>query len=293
MIKKILLLPVLIVGLAACNKKEATSLNFNISADKTEIKAGDTVTFTITGNPEQLTFYSGEKSHNYEYRDRVKADGIPQLSFTSYRQYGTQENTLSLLASSDFSGTYTAQAVSAATWTDITNKAKFSTGADNTPSGTIDLSDLKSDKPVFLAFRFIGSTASTQRTWTIKNFVLNNLLPDGNLVAVTSQADAGWVSVNMNNSPRNWTSTTSQLQFQGGVAGIGNNEGWAITKALYFTKVTPDRGVALKNMSTRMDSYQYVYTLEGPYTATFVASNVNEYGSNSDVKQVAISVQPH
>ncbi len=290
--KKILLLPVLVIVLAACNKKEAASLNFNVSADKSEIKAGDTVSFTIAGNPEQLTFYSGEKSHNYEYRDRITADGTPQLSFTSYRQYGTQENTLSLLASSDFSGVYTAAAVNAATWTDITSRAIFSTGTDNTASGIIDLSDLKSDKPVFLAFRFTGSTVSTQRTWTIKNLVLNNLLPDGNLVAVTSIADAGWVSVNMNNSPRSWAFTTSQLQFQGGAAAIGDNLGWAITKALYFTKVTPDRGVALKNMSTRMDSYQYVYSSEGTFTATFAASNANRYGSNSDVKQLTISVQP-
>ncbi|MDR6785617.1 DUF5017 domain-containing protein [Pedobacter africanus] len=284
------ILPALLIVLAACNKKEVAELDFNVSVDKTTYKAGDTVKFQISGNPELLTFYSGEKGLQYENRERTAADGTPELNFTSFMQFGTQTNTLKLLVSSDFSGTYTAAAIAAATWTDITSKAVLSTGTDNTPSGVIDLSAYKSDKPIFLAFSFTGSTASTQRTWTIKNFAISNVLPDKSRVTVTGIADAGWVSVNLNNSPRAWAITSAQLQFQGGAAGIGNNSGYVITKPLFLSKVAPDRGVALKNMSTRITTYQYIYKEKGDFKPTFVASNTNVYESKTTVKQLDITV---
>ncbi|TZF82592.1 DUF5017 domain-containing protein [Pedobacter sp. BS3] len=292
MMKKIFILPALLLVLAACNKKEVASLHFDVSADKTAIKAGDTVTFKISGNPDFLTFYSGEPGHQYEYKDRTNADGTPQLQFTSYRQYGTQNNTLNILVSTDFNNTYTADGIAAAHWTDITSRATLSTGTDNTPSGVIDLSDFKSDKPMYLAFKFNGSTASTQRTWTIKNLVINNVLSNGSQIAVTTIADAGWVPINLNNSPRSWTYNATQIQFQGGAAGIGDNLGWIITKPVFLTKVSPDRGVALKNVSTRMEEYQYVYTTAGSYTPVFVASNTNIYGSETTSKQLSITVAP-
>lgn len=284
------LLPALLIVFAACNKKEVAELDFNVTVDKTSYKAGDTVRFQISGNPELLTFYSGESGLQYENKERTAADGTPELSFTSFRQYGTQLNTLQLLVSSNFTGTYTAEGIAAATWIDITSKANLSTTADNTPSGTIDLSAFKSDKPIFIAFRFHGITGETQRTWTIKNFVINNLLPDKNKVAVTGLADAGWVNVNLNNSPRSWTFTSTQLQFQGGNASVGNNLGYAITKPLFLTKVAPDRGVAIKNMATRMTTYQYVYKGKGDFKPTFVASNTNVYESKTTVKQLNVKV---
>lgn len=291
--KKIfMMLPVWLMVLAACNKKEVAELDFNVSVEKTTYKAGDTVNFKITGNPEQLTFYSGEKGSQYSNRERTTADGVPQLNFSSYMQYGTQTNTLKLLVSSDFNGTYNAASIAAASWTDITSKAILSTGADNTASGTIDLSSFKSDKPIFLAFSFTGSTVSTQRTWTVKNVAVSNLLADGSRVTVAGMADAGWIAINLNNSPRSWTVSATQLQFQGGAQGIGDNSGWLITKPLFLTKVSPDRGVALKNMSTRMTNYRYIYKTDGVFEPTFVAANTNVYGASNSVQQLSITVKP-
>uniref|UniRef100_UPI003D7F270C DUF5017 domain-containing protein n=1 Tax=Pedobacter sp. TaxID=1411316 RepID=UPI003D7F270C len=257
------LLPALLIVFASCSKNEVAELDFNVTVDQTSYKAGDTVRFQIIGNPELLTFYSGERGLQYENKGRTSADGKPELSFISYMQYGTQANTLKLLVSSDFSGAYNAAAIAAANWTDITSKAILSTGVDNTSSGIIDLSAYKSDKPIFFAYSFTGSTASTQRTWTIKNFAISNFLPDNSRVTVAGIADAGWVGINLNTSPRSWAITSTQLQFQGGVAGIGNNTGYVITKPLFLTKVSPDRGVALKNMATRINTYQYVYKESG------------------------------
>ncbi|WP_187774870.1 DUF5017 domain-containing protein [Pedobacter sp. BS3] len=58
------------------------------------------------------------------------------------------------------------------------------------------------------------------------------------------------------------------------------------------TSVRTDIGVPLKNMSTRMDSYSYIYTAAGTYKVTFVASNTTVYGSKTDVKELEITIEP-
>lgn len=292
--KKLIIFSVVTILLIACDKKEVVKLDFNVEANNTTINVGDTVTFAISGNPDQLTFYSGETGSQFENRERTNADGTPILEFTSFRQYGVQVNTLFLLASTDFTGDYSEAGINNATWTDITDQAIFSTNADNTPSGEIDLSAFKSDKPIYLAFKFVGVGGTTQRTWTIKNLAIKNELDNGLQIPVATIADAGWSILNFNNSTstRQWTANATQLQFQGGAATIGDNLGWIITKPIFLTKVSPDKGTALKNMSTRMDTFQYVFNNEGEFIVTFVAANENVYGSSADVKEIKIKVNP-
>jgi hypothetical protein len=280
-------------SLLACNKKEVVPLNFDVKTNKTSYNVNDTVRFLVSGNPDQLQFYSGMPGHQYIYKDRYEANGKPAMSFTYFAQYGAELNTLKLLVSQNFAGTYTQAGVAAATWTDITNRVTpaFVYNSDNRPSGTIDLSDFDQSKPLYIAFKFTGTTGATQRTWTIKNFTLNTEIDGGTVINVANTSTAAWTNVNFNNSPRNWTFTTAQLQFQGGAANIGSNEGWAVSKALYLNKVAPDKGVALKNMSTRMDEYSFIYTAPGTYTATFIASNENIYGASKSLKELTVTVQ--
>lgn len=290
--KLLMLLLIATIFITACNKKEVASLDFDVSANKTSIKVGDTVTFKISGNPEQLTFYSGEKGNAYENRERTNVDAKPIMSFTSYMQFGAQTNTLAVLASTDFNGVYNQSDVESATWTDITAQLVLSTGANNTASGDIDLTSFKSDKPVYIAFKYTGTTGSTQRTWTIKDFKINSITTTGDAFSITKLADAGWQRVNFNSSPRSWAFTATQLQFAGGTATVASNLGWAITKPLFLTKVSPDRGVALKNSSTRITEYKHVFTSAGTFKTTFIGANVNVYGSNSSLKALDITVAP-
>ncbi len=125
---------------ASCRKDLAFSEpDFEVSVAQDQYQVGDTVEFIFKGNPDYLTFFSGESGNNYANRERTSVTGTPKISFTSFAQYGTQQNTLSLLVSTDFNGKVDAD-IAQATWTDITAQAKLSTGADNTPSGEIDLS---------------------------------------------------------------------------------------------------------------------------------------------------------
>lgn len=280
--------------LMSCNKKEVVKLNFDVIPGRTTVYEGDTVTFSIYGNPDQVTFYSGENGFQYEHRERNQIEGVPSLQFTSYRQYGNQSNTLSVLISTDFSGNYTGEGIAAATWEDITSRATLSEGSDNTPSGLIDLSEFADKGPVYLAFRYTGVGGTTQRAWTIKNLFVKNKVEDGSEYPIATIANAGWVWVRLNpsNSEQRWQITETQLQFTGGPDTYGSNLGWVITKPLYLSKITPDTGVSLKNMSTRMDTYSYVFDKEGDYRATFVASNTNIYGFSSDMKHIDIKVIP-
>lgn len=90
MMKKIFLFPVLLLLLSACNKKEVAAPGFGVTTEKnvTTFKAGDEVNFLFSGNPDYITFYSGEAGHMYEFRDRVTATartdvGVPVKNMTT------------------------------------------------------------------------------------------------------------------------------------------------------------------------------------------------------------------
>lgn len=102
--KRILLFPILFLLLSACNKKEVVAPNFNvaIAQGKTTFKVGEQIDFTFSGNPNYITFYSGETGRMYEFRDRITAGartdiGVPIQNMTtqllSYPYSYTQEGT--------------------------------------------------------------------------------------------------------------------------------------------------------------------------------------------------------
>jgi hypothetical protein len=293
--QKLLTIAMIIIFAAACTKKEVGNPDFAVTADKESYTTADTVFFALSGAPWYLTFYSGEPYHKYENRYRVTADGTPTFQFNSTVTSGTQANTLRLLVSSDFNGTYDSANIYQATWTDITDRAKLATSSTSVPSGVIDLTQfINDDHPVYIAFKYIGYAGSAQRNWTLKSLALNNVLPDStsyNLLDI-SESTTGFKSVAMKNTAVKWTVSTSQLNFKGGTTTTSPDaEGWVISKPLNLKKVVPDYGVPLKNMTTVMDSYYYIYTTTGSYTATFVASNASRYDSKQGVYEVPVTIQ--
>jgi len=276
----------------ACKKTEVEDVDFDVSTPSLTYKPGDTVTFNFSGNPDNIVFYSGENGRKYEYKQRTTAVGTPSLQFTSFRQYGNQNNTLTLWASNDFNGIVSPENVQSG-WKEITSLAPLSTGSDNTPSGLIDLSEfLIEGKPVYLAFKYVGfkSASSAQRTWTIKDFAINNLLEDGTSVNVATQATAGWTALNIKNPLGFWIVNTT-LRIAGGAANSEDNEDWVISKPLYLNKVMPDAGVAIKDITAKLATYRYVYQAEGTYTASFLVSNATVNGGKQMLKEITIKVE--
>lgn len=288
----------------SCNKKisvSPTTLTINVTNgylvnDTITYKLGDTVKFAFSGYAGNLSVYTGDAGHNYAYKDRTSATGIPQLSFSSLEQYGTQTNTLQVLATDNLPVLDSAHVV-AATWTNITSRANLSTGsATATPSGTIDLSDLVkgSSDSLFIAFKYTGTNGGTQRTWTITNYTVNTVLPDRTQSISTLATDnAYWTKFKITPSTANWTSTTTQLQIIGGSATAPNNVSWIVSKPLYIGRVAPDLAVGLKNIGNAdLTSYSYKYTATGKYTVTFIIFNNSVDEQKTVIKQFNIKVNP-
>src|SRR6186713_1983009 len=90
--------------MAACQKETIEAPTFDITTGKTTYKVGENIIFNISGNPDFISFFSGEQGSRYENRGRTTAAGTPVVKFTSVRANGTQPNSLALMVSSDFQG---------------------------------------------------------------------------------------------------------------------------------------------------------------------------------------------
>ncbi|MGV8092721.1 MAG: DUF5017 domain-containing protein [Mangrovibacterium sp.] len=296
--------------LHACNQDEFAQFTFDVSTLKSSYEVGETIEFNFSGNPYMITYYSGESGKKYENRDRTTVQGLPKLRFTSLVASGTQVNSLHLMVSSDFQGIVTGDDaatlnnIAKATWTDITSRATLSSGT-SAASGAIDLSNFAAlEKPVYIAFKYTAESGSIQRKWTISGLTVTNELPDGSiytLANLTSSAisnygnsnlfSPGWVSYNIINSFK-WT-VGSTLVITGATtaaAATDPAEAWVFTGPIDLHKVTPDLGVPVKTITTRMNSYTTRYTVPGTYTATFVGSNANVYGVTEKKKQIELTI---
>ena len=286
-----------VLALGSCKKLEVDAPDFNVTTDKTTYKVGENVIFKFTGNPDLISVYRGIAGENYDFRTRTVATGIPQLNFTTLIQNTGQTNTLRLMASTNFSGKYDPAGIAAATWTDITSRATLSTGTDNTASGTIDLSDFKTDKPVYLAFKYLGYFHATlkQPSWFLRTFNVNNVLPEGRTSVIAAIGQVGWVGVDVKNPSVVWgVPATGQVTINGTATDAINadNEDWVISRAFNLSSVSADAGLGLKTATTVLNEYAYAFTAAGTYTVTFIATNASRDESSQVIRQVKLTIEP-
>lgn len=338
--KNILLLMISAVFIASCNKEvvELADVNtFDVKADSTKAAGpsndtayytlGSKTTFNFTGNPANITFYSGEPGRRYIYRNRISAAGTSRLVFTNALNAGTQANSLRIMVSSDFKGVVsnfsvvngiptntlvydsaaTLANIAAATWTDVTppNLATNATAVTN----TVDLTTYaKSGQKVFVAFKYTAQSGSIQNKWTITNLALTNSLADnttytlGNLAASNTPImnygatlfSPGWVAYTATNN-YNWAVTAGTSLVIAGAptatAATSNVEAWTLMGAIDLTKVTPDFGVHIKDITATPTPYQYVYMAAGKYEAIFAATNNTAYTSDIISRKIPVVIR--
>lgn len=325
----------LLLACMGCNKNtEVKPVDFDVTSTtlsgtaSSKFALKDTVKFAFAGNPDIITFFSGEVGKRYEFATRTNAAGTPNLQFSSLRATGTQANSLQVLVSTDFKGVVTNTVygtlardtaatnanIAAASWTDITSRATLSTGATTAvASGVIDLSDLSKGQPVYIAFKYIATAGTIQNKWTISALSVNNVLADGttytiaNLNAPTTSFTnygiatyaPGWavsydLAKNANKYAWVFTDKTSLVITGATTAALAtaNAEAWAIMGPVDLTRVTPDAGVSLKIISSRLASYQYNYTTTGSFNSVFVASNNTANGTSTIVKTIPLTITP-
>lgn len=281
----------LVVAFASCSQDDVPSAKLKVTLDKNEYYVGDTVTFWLDGEPDNIVFYSGEDGHNYALKDRVYADNDLLVNFTSFVRTGIYKN-LQFLVSNNFNGSYDTENVNAATWQDLSDKVAFSEGADYFPSGEINLKSYASDdndEYIYVAFRYSGLEISQQNTWVIRAITVNKVSPEGTSAELGKMSTMGWKAVDFSNTNTGWTITSAQLLMDGKKE--PGNDDWVISKGFKIKESVADTGVALKNISTQMTKYQYIYEKAGTYKAVFDTSSNWYSGTKQSLTEVVIEIK--
>ena len=289
----------------ACSKKlEIDTPDFNVALDPAKLvsdtftyRLGDTTRFKFSGSAGNIAFYSGEPGKRYDGRASANKLGKITLGFSSKSEFGTQTNTLQVLATNKLAGLDSAAVVNAA-WTNITSRGAVATNATVVPFGTADLTDLVTSESdsLFIAFKYSGVTGTTQRTWTITEFIVNNVLPEKTVSLSSLSADvAYWTRYGNVWSPANgrWTASATDLKITGGGGSAASNTSWIITKPLYIGRVPGDVSTGIKSINEPdKEGYAFVYPSPGVYKATFVAFNHTLDEQKSVVRELIIKVTP-
>lgn len=295
---KLLIASLLCFFLASCQKdNELKPLDdFSIELEKASYKIGDTVRFVVKGKPENIVFWSGEVGRKYEFRKRTVVEGNSiSLNFKSFAQFGlspVDQSVMKLYVSTDFNGKYDATNVKLATWEDITDKAIFSSGVDQTSSGNISLNTFAArNKNMAIALVYkttVIKPEAQQNRWVIRSFDLKSTNQQGEETVLATMATAGWTAFNFSGPATNWSITSAQLLTVRNSTELDDD--WVVTKQFNPNGTVPDIGEPIKNISQKLASYTRVYSKAGVYKVTFVATNVNLEGSASVVKELELNI---
>ncbi len=279
--------------LVACKKSiSPNSIDFgvnvfnNAGTQTLKFKVNDTINFRFSGNPDRISFFSGEIGRRYAFRNRT-SDPSPNDTLRFFTNQGTPRTAkLELLVSSgpiDYTQ-YNAKdslSVPAAKWTDISDRVKnWATGPSNVQSAPISLNEEASTGSgiIWLAFKYTAPAGVAQSTWTVGGIDLRHHVKDTFYTILTPAivipaslpgytTSPGWGSVNVANPLIKWgfnggsagnTAIGQSLSSNGSTGSFvirGNTtatsavatEGWMVAGPIDLKRVLPDAGVGIKN----------------------------------------------
>lgn len=155
-------------ALVSCDRDDVEDVSFNVSAPQTVV-AGQPITFSFDGNPDYITFFSGEPDNCYENRNRTRLSEVAGMNLSFYCRMMYAENrdylnkqVLRVMISTDYDGSGN---IDPTQWRDLTDPAQSPDGkyleplvlksstVVELPSSSIDLSAYK-DGDFYLAFRY-------------------------------------------------------------------------------------------------------------------------------------------
>jgi hypothetical protein len=302
------------VLLNACTKVEVKEPDFIVTPSSTTAKENEEITFKFSGDPDQITFYSGEVLNDYNFKSgRILESTGLDVSFATHVAYGTHPNLLSVWTSTDFNGKSTIDDVLAATWTnEITStfilaphSMNTTDGAQAVKSGVKSLMPLAEEgKPIYIAFRYkkkpdTDPQGGGQRNWFVRDFKAEGqtelgkkTVADGKSFTLVYDKNFTSDDVAVKNSVINAASGVMTIRIPSSM-GTLNAEVWSVSPNLNTgkTDLGPDRGVPIKGfVDIRASEYKYTFKKEGTYKVTFVASNANIYGDKEIIRQIDITI---
>lgn len=309
------------LALTACENELVQDAEMNVGVETTDgvtfdgqtitVKAGTPVNFRISGEPDYLTFFSGEAGNEYRYKDRTEVDTedieSSVLSFDIQAQYGEPANILQMLISTSFAGIkgndFESDSVLVETseWETLVKQSELPT-ALKTYNYTVDMSKYLGQR-VAIAIVYKGvSNVKAQTKFYFKNMKITNTMTNGQTTALTASS-FGFTPINMyyrhpdvlantqrkanmtgkpygtvtNNTGGMWNMTGLPATFfiHSSSPGDPLQYAWLVSNLMVVNGCTPDSGTGVKNITQGTDTYSYTYENAGTYTATFVGTNAN------------------
>lgn len=292
-----------------CKKDAIETPDLNVTVEKPVYKVGEPVVFNLQGNPDFISFYSGEYGNDYAYLGGRTLDIKSfSLAFQTRVRNGNQPNQFSVHISSDFNGKFDIESVRTGNFKDITSMVTLSTvNTVYASSGELDLTQIVTDKtkPLYIGFRYVvkPQTAAngTQRNWDVRDLTFRTLTDIGETTAI-DQLTAAWTLVEdgaiVEPGRNTINENTGLVTLRGNATAEGKlveTEAWAISKAIDLNTVIlgPDKSIPIKSISeTIVPVYSYVYTKPGTYKATFEVSNNRVEGKKTVLKEIEITIEP-
>ena len=309
------------IALTGCENELDRSVDFDVKASTPagvlagssfSVDAGTPVTFSFSGDPDFITFFSGEAGHEYSKKDlfEVPADEITSvLKFDNMPQYETIPNSLKLFVSTDFTGITGKDKVADSImivnhqWKEISSSAGFSATSNTTNKSEINLNEYLGKK-LTIAFKYDPQqNTATQPTWVLTDLLIENTLKSSGTISQIKASAMGFKVIDMvSKTPykndggsgvwdlRNIDKSPSVMRIQSSPSNQPINEDWLISNPILINSRPADKGVGIKKMSVDMESYNYTFNTSGTYTVTFVARNSNIEHFSEIIKVFVITV---
>ena len=317
---------ILAISLFSCKKDTVDDVDFSVKTANTTYKISDTVYFDMAGNPDVISFYSGDSLHNYDNRNRTsRAGGTLNFGFQVRASNDSAfaaiaSGALRVLVSTNFKATYStikdstladtlrvasldSSMINAAKWTDVTNRLSLPITGNFTSyysTAVASISDLITNAadPFNIAFlykadstHYLGSNGIT-----LGSLSLVNNFTDGSSVDFSSRVAAGgskstnWKTTKAANQLYAWTTSTSLLKFIPKF-GASYTESWIISNALYPNAASPDLVIPIKNITqSPLKRFAYKFTNAGQHKVVFVASNNRVNGQQQVIKVINLNI---
>lgn len=306
---------------AELNVNVATNGEVSFDGQTITVKKGSPIEFQFSGDPDFLTFFSGEDGRKYEYRERITIDEneveSSTLNFTVTPQYGRPANILSMYIADDFPGldksNFEADSVLVETqaWQELVPQADFPQTV-RAQSYEVDMKPYLG-KRVAIAICYRGQDiTATQSRFTFNNMEIVNKMASGQQTSLAA-GSFGFTPINMLHKHRlsdqaGMTANRAYGTVTNNTSGIWNfrdmnaffihssgansslKYSWIVSNLLVVNSCTPDAGTNIKNMTQRLDTYSYTYGEPGTYTLTFVGSNGNYKQQTIVVRQFTVNV---
>lgn len=311
--KNILFLLIILIFFSC--KKEVDDITFSVELDTTNgLEAGKPVIFNIKGNPNYITFYSGEPGSAYQYKNLTnlsEPDMKAFLRFTGKVENAAANNTLSVLISDSFTGlvanNYKTDSTSIVDhqWHTITPSTDLPIIQNQEKKLDIDITSYL-NKPVTLAFRYatVPHVTIPQPKWTISDFRIVLKLTSGYEKESQDSLRRGFLPFDFNNKAApytigavagRWNIAANQKGFvmtntAAGLTQVSNLD-YVISRPMILNEVSPDAGVAIKSVKDRIERYSYVFNNPGTYQVAFVAKNATGKAEKEIIKYLTINVK--